>query len=302
MRKNCSWCCWSVVVCTILGTSLPLAAETVRLGDPQLTAGIPGDGPLTLDQAKQWLADPQNHEPLSVELPAGLAVGKEQIYIPEDNPLTRAKIELGRQLYFDKRLSQDASVSCADCHHPDFGYAFNTQFGVGVRGQVGNRNSPVAFNRILSREQFWDGRAATLEEQAIGPIANAVEMSNTHDVAVQFLKENAVYREQFAQIFGRPPHIDDVGRAIASFERTLVTGDSAYDLNEPVARMEKLILSEFDTVEEAEEEEPELYERYVGAERGRGSKADERIRQAWSTALLRREGELRGLPCGCQFR
>ncbi|MFN9913480.1 MAG: cytochrome-c peroxidase, partial [Pirellulaceae bacterium] len=89
---------------------------------------------------------PKNHAVFEPELPANLAAGRDSVYVPSDNPMTRAKVELGRQLYFDKRLSVDATVSCADCHHPDHGYGFDTQFGVGVRGQTGNRNSPVSFN------------------------------------------------------------------------------------------------------------------------------------------------------------
>ncbi|HUG70898.1 MAG TPA: cytochrome c peroxidase, partial [Pirellulaceae bacterium] len=96
--------------------------ERVLLGSPDLTAGIPGEGPLTTEQIQTWLADSTNHATLEVELPLGLAAGASQIVIPADNPMTRAKIELGRQLYFDKRLSADNTISCADCHHPDEGY------------------------------------------------------------------------------------------------------------------------------------------------------------------------------------
>lgn len=247
----------------ISATQVPLAAETIRLGSDPVTRGIAGQGPLTLEQVTEWLTNPNNHRPLQVELPDSLAAGRDSIAIPEDNPLTRAKIELGRQLYFDQRLSSDHSVSCADCHHPSHGYAWKTQFGVGVDDQTGNRNSPVAYNRILSQAQFWDGRADSLEAQAVGPIANPIEMGNTHEAVVAMLNKNPIYRLQFEKIFGRAPHIDDVGRAIASFERTLVTGVSAYDLYEPLAKIRKLILSEFDDVEEVREEDPELYERYT---------------------------------------
>src|SRR5688572_30969977 len=139
--------------CVCLAASLTVATakdappQKVTLGDPSLTAGIPGDGPLTTQQIKKWLADPANHQPLAVELPQGLDVGRSAIAIPEDNPLTRAKIELGRQLYFDPRLSSDRTVSCASCHAPDQGYAAHTRFGIGVRGQEGGRNSPVSYNR-----------------------------------------------------------------------------------------------------------------------------------------------------------
>ncbi len=237
--------------------------ETVKLGVDDLTSGIPGDGPLKLSEVKAWLADPKNHTELTVELPKGLEAGSDAIYIPKDNPLTRAKIELGRQLYFDTRLSVDNTISCASCHHPDYGFGFDTQFGVGVRGQTGNRNSPIAYNRILSQAQFWDGRADSLEAQAVGPIANPIEMGHTHDAVVAFLGKNPIYRMEFEKIFGRPPTIDDVGKAIASFERVIVTGSSPYDLYEPVAKLEKLIAAEFDDLEQVKEEEPEMYEQYM---------------------------------------
>ena len=239
------------------------SAEKVLLGSPELTQGIPGEGPLTLEQAQRWFANPRVHEELEVELPSNLAAGKDALYIPEDNPLTLAKIELGRQLYFDRRLSKNAEVSCADCHHPDTGWTAATQFGVGVGGQTGNRNSPTSMNRILSREQFWDGRAASLEEQAVGPIANPIEMANTHDVAVQFVNGNPVYRFEFEKVFSRLPNIDDIGRAIAAFERVVVTGPSAYDANEALSRLEQAFGDYFDDPEAFQEDEPEIYEQYV---------------------------------------
>ncbi len=123
------------------------------------------------------------------------------MFVPENNPITLAKIELGRQLYFDPRLSVDSTVSCASCHDPDQGYGAATRFGVGIRGLEGGRNSPVSYNRILSKEQFWDGRAATLEDQAVGPIANSIEMGNTHEACVAFLAGNSGYKKQFEAIF-----------------------------------------------------------------------------------------------------
>jgi len=130
------------------------AGAAVKLGSGELTAGIPGDGALSVEAIQKWLDEPKNHEVLSVQLPEGLAAGVALLNIPQDNPMTRAKIELGRQLYFDTRLSSDNTVSCASCHHPDNGYARDTQFGVGVNGQMGGRNSPTSFNRILSGAQF----------------------------------------------------------------------------------------------------------------------------------------------------
>ncbi len=240
-----------------------LAIETVQLGSPELTQGIPGDGPLTREQAAMWFSNPRVHEVLKVELPSNLAVGKDAMYIPEDSSLTLGKIELGRQLYFDRRLSKNNEVSCADCHHPDSGWTAATQFGVGVGGQTGNRNSPTSFNRILSREQFWDGRAESLEAQAVGPIANPIEMASTHDLAVQFVSNNPVYRFEFDQVFSRAPNIDDIGRALAAFERVVVTGPAAYDAYEGLRRMEQAFGDDLQDLEAFKEDEPELYSQYV---------------------------------------
>ncbi len=240
-------------------------AERVMLGSPELTQGMQGDAKLKVASIAKFLDDPKNHAPLVVSLPMGLEAGKDSIYIPQDSPLTRAKIELGRQLYFDKRLSVDSTVSCADCHHPSRGYGFDTQFGVGVQGQMGGRNSPVSFNRILSKAQFWDGRADSLEAQAVGPIANPIEMGNTHAAVVSFLAANQGYRLQFEKIFNRAPHIDDVGRAIAAFERTLVTGPSPYDLYEPVRKLIEAFPEEIADLKTLEKEDPKIFADYTKA-------------------------------------
>lgn len=213
--------------------------EPVKLGDASLTAGVPGNGPITLDQVDAWLADPKNFVELEPILPLGLSQGAAQITGLENNPLTRAKIELGRQLYFDPRLSLDSTVSCASCHDPSMGYSAHTKTGVGIKGQEGGRNSPVAYNRILSGPQFWDGRVDSLEAQAVGPIANPIEMGFTHEGVVKRLTENAVYKKQFEAIFGELT-IDRVGQAIAAFERVLVTAPSPYDFNEQMRTFEGL--------------------------------------------------------------
>ena len=216
-----------------------MAPETVLLGDPSLTAGVPGAGLITLEQIDAWLADPQNHVQLTPELPLGLATGANQITGIDSNPLTRAKIELGRQLYFDTRLSKDSTISCASCHNPAEGYAAHTQFGVGIDGQEGGRNSPVSYNRILSGPQFWDGRVDSLEAQAVGPIANPIEMGFTHEGVVERLSQIPVYKRQFDAIFGEVT-IDRVGEAIATFERAIVTGPSPWDYYEALLPFEAL--------------------------------------------------------------
>ncbi len=238
-------------------------SRQITLGDPELTAGVPGKGKLTPKQLKRWLNNARNHEPCQVALPQGLNLGKAQVYIPKDNPITRAKIELGRQLYFDRRLSSDNTVSCADCHHPNEGYARHTRFGVGVDGQQGGRNSPVSYNRLLSKAQFWDGRADSLEAQAIGPIANPIEMANTHEAAVKTIKGIAGYRAQFAKIFEDGVNIKNVGKAIATFERVIVTGPSPYDYFEPVRAMQKAFGEELENLDELKKDDPDLYKDYT---------------------------------------
>jgi cytochrome c peroxidase len=245
---------------TVLSATDVSAQETVVLGqDASLTAGIPGSGPLTDDQIKEWLDNPANHETLSVKLPLGMNLGESQIKGLEKNPLTRAKIELGRQLYFDTRLSADGTVSCASCHHPQEGYSRHTATGVGISGQKGGRNSPVSYNRILSGAQFWDGRADSLEAQAVGPIQNPIEMGYTHEACVAALAEIPGYAMQFKKIFPEGLTIDAVGKAIASFERAIVTGPSPYDYHEAYKRFASL---EKEDLEELKEDSPETFQEY----------------------------------------
>jgi len=250
-----------VAVCFV--ASLTVSAteqQTVTLGDSTLTRGIPGSGSLTMDEIGAWLDDPENHAILDVQLPLGLSLGQSQMKGLDANPMTRAKIELGRQLYFDPRLSADSTVSCASCHHPQEGFSRHTPTGVGIGGQKGGRNSPTSYNRILSDLQFWDGRAATLEEQAVGPIANPIEMGNTHDAAVATLKEIPGYVAQFEAVFpDSGVTIDNVGKAIATFERTIVTGPSQFDYAESFKRFSSM--DELD-LEDLKADAPEVFAEY----------------------------------------
>jgi cytochrome c peroxidase len=149
---------------------------------------------------------------------------------PKDNPYSQAKWELGRALYFDKRLSADGTVSCASCHMPKLAFADGMPNSVGIRGQRGNRSAPTVINRAYSLAQFWDGRAGTLEDQAKGPMANPIEMGHTHEAIVAELKGIAGYRKLFAAAFGSEEiDIDRAAKAIATFERTVLSGNSPYD-------------------------------------------------------------------------
>lgn len=161
-----------------------------------------------------------------VTVPLGLL----PVQWPADNPYSRAKWELGRALYFDPRLSADNSVSCASCHSPKNAFTDKLPNSVGIRGQHGNRSAPTVINRAYTLAQFWDGRAATLEEQAKGPMANPIEMGHTHQGIVGRLKEIPGYRAMFAKAFGSEEiDIDKAAKAIATFERTVLSGNSPFD-------------------------------------------------------------------------
>ena len=149
---------------------------------------------------------------------------------PAANPYSAAKVELGRLLYFDKRLSADNTVACASCHAPEKGFTDNQPVSSGIRGQKGGRSAPTTINRAYSLAQFWDGRAGTLEDQAKGPIENPIEMGETHANVVAKIGAIAGYRDLFQKSFGSPEvNIDKIAMAIATFERTLISGNSPYD-------------------------------------------------------------------------
>ena len=158
-------------------------------------------------------------------LPLGLDLYRP---VPEENRLTSKKIALGRRLFNDRRLSRDGSLSCAGCHDPRRAYTDGRTVAEGVGHARGDRNVPSIVNRAWGRSFFWDGRAATLEQQVVQPIVNPIELAMT-PTAVLALARSDRYRRQFAAAFGTEPTIDDVARALASYVRTIVTGDSPYD-------------------------------------------------------------------------
>jgi cytochrome c peroxidase len=151
------------------------------------------------------------------------------IPIPADNPQTPAKIALGKQLYFDKRLSSDSTVNCATCHEASHYWADTTPVSKGVGHKMGKRNSPTVLNAGYSVPQFWDGRAIHLEKQAVGPVANPLEMDLPMPKLLARLNAIPGYRKEFKAVFGTQATADNVAKAIASFERTIVNGNSPYD-------------------------------------------------------------------------
>jgi cytochrome c peroxidase len=159
------------------------------------------------------------------EVPRGLKAVKH----PAENPPSDAKLALGKQLYFDGRLSRDNTISCASCHDPQKGWSNGTPFASGVGGAVGGRSSPSVLNSAYNAFQFWDGRAGSLEEQALGPIQNPIEMAMTLDEVVARLNAIEGYRTQFQAVFGTDVTAEGIARAIAAYERTVLSGDAPYD-------------------------------------------------------------------------
>jgi cytochrome c peroxidase len=151
--------------------------------------------------------------------------------VPKDNPMTPEKVYLGRQLYMDPRLSKDGTVSCNSCHNVMASGGDNRPFSAGIKGQLGGRSAPTVWNSAFHTVQFWDGRAASLEEQAKGPLINPGEMGmDNHQAVVDRISKITGYVSQFKKVFGQNGlTIDNVAKAIAAYERTLITPNSPFD-------------------------------------------------------------------------
>jgi cytochrome c peroxidase len=149
-------------------------------------------------------------DPQAIRVPAGLDA---YLPVPGNNPLTKKSVELGRSLFFDKRLSRDGTISCATCHDPEFAFTDSRKVAVGVDGRTGDRRVPRIANRAYGKSFFWDGRTSTLEEQVILPIVNPKEMDLELDEAANRVNVDAA----------------TVQRALASYVRTILSGDSPYD-------------------------------------------------------------------------
>jgi len=161
-----------------------------------------------------------------IRVPLGLP----PLPVPADNPLTAETIALGRRLYYDKSLSIDGTVSCATCHDPNAGFAEHEAVSTGVGNKKGTRNSPTVINSAYNGLQFWDGRAPSLEKQAEAPMTNPVEMAHTLTGVVQRLQKDVNYRDEFKKAWGTDQNtIEMVTKSIASFERTVLSGNSPFD-------------------------------------------------------------------------
>lgn len=172
----------------------------------------------------------ENLSSFQIQTPRGISQDLWSYFIPSDNPMTAAKVELGRLLFFDVRLSADGTVSCASCHDPKRAFSDGRTVAEGVAGRRGVRNSPTLLNAMFSNGQFWDGRAGSLEEQAKMPLTNADEMGNPSvEAVVSRLAAIPEYARQFKEVFGGTVTIAGFAKAVAAFERTLISGDSPVD-------------------------------------------------------------------------
>ncbi|OIO70207.1 MAG: cytochrome C peroxidase [Zetaproteobacteria bacterium CG12_big_fil_rev_8_21_14_0_65_55_1124] len=150
--------------------------------------------------------------------------------IPADNPMSAGKIELGKKLYFDPALSKSGNISCNSCHNLANGGVDNQRFSIGHLWQHGGRNAPTVLNSAFWTTQFWDGRAPQLEDQAKGPPMNPVEMADDNPKQLMARLKDAGYAPLFSKVFGKNSlNYDNMAKAIAAFERTLLTPDAPFD-------------------------------------------------------------------------
>lgn len=201
---------------------LPLAGWVGRIGSPVALA--PG-----LSESPVATGLPRDSLPSTLSLkniPMGLDANRPE---PKDNPLTEAKVRLGRQLFFDSILSADGAVSCASCHDPAHGLSGKERLAKGFRGRETHRNAPSLWNRAYGTAFFWDGRETSLEAQALRPIESSTEMGGTIDEAVDRLRKDKEYPALFQEAFGDGVNADNLAKSLASFERVLLSGNSRVD-------------------------------------------------------------------------
>ena len=165
---------------------------------------------------------------LKLEVPSGF---EEMPEIPSDNPQTPEKVNLGRKLFFDPILSENGTVSCASCHQPEFGFASPDAKAIGIDGRTGKRNAPSLLNRAYGENFLWDGSAKSLEDQALTPIGNPDELGGSVEAVLKSIQANKDYVAEFKKVFGGEDSVnkENLAKAIASFERTLVGGNSLVD-------------------------------------------------------------------------
>jgi len=167
---------------------------------------------------------------VAADIPEGMGVLPTAVPVPKDNPMSESKVELGKKLYFEPALSKSGQFSCNSCHNLGTWGVDNQKFSIGHMWNRGGRNAPTSFNSAFWSKQFWDGRAPLLEDQAKGPPLNPVEMAAENEVTVIARLNEAGYAPLFSEVFGKHSlTYDNMAKAIAAFERTLITPDAPFD-------------------------------------------------------------------------
>ena len=156
-------------------------------------------------------------------------LGLRKLSVPGDNPLSPNKVELGKQLFFDTRLSSDNTVSCATCHDPAQGWSNGKRLAVGVNGETSTRSALSLVNVAYHKHLFWDGRSSNLEEQVLQPIESPTEMNLSLEELADKLNRISGYREQFQEVFGTDATPDTISKPLAAFVRTIIAGNAPYD-------------------------------------------------------------------------
>ena len=181
---------------------------------------------IALPGCKRAVSSKPIGKPVSLPVPLGLP----PVPIPAGNPVTEDAIALGKKLFYDRSLSNQDALSCASCHLPSHHFSDPRNVSLGFHHALGTRHAPTLLNAAYLPSQFWDGRASSLEEQIMGPTTNPIEMDNTAQGVVANLEKNPEYPPLFQQVFGTPDiTMARVENAVASYERTLLSGDSAFD-------------------------------------------------------------------------
>ncbi len=255
---------WMILPATLLGGVLALRADEpeleVDLPNVSLMRPFPEQVPMVFvsrgQNKAEWEKLPKffneltekatdvqtgvtaDRKVIKVKMPLGLNVAPT---VPGENPMTLAKWQLGKELYFDPILSSDGTVSCSTCHSPRDGFADASKTSKGIGGSLGGMNAPTVMNSAFNRFQFWDGRADSLEAQSQGPVQNNVEMfdskGNAWNEAIKRVRKAERYAGQFEKEFGHKATRDTAAKAIATYERTVLVGNSIQDRADVAARV-----------------------------------------------------------------
>ena len=210
----------------LIAVRVRVCAVVLMAATAAAMAGCAGDGGSQAASIPAWELD----NPITALAPPPL--GMEDFFAGAKTKPDPKRVRLGRWLFYDKRLSADNSVACATCHRPEHAFSEPLPVSTGIRGQKGKRKAPTFINQAVTLRPhfFWDGRAGSLEDQALGPIANPIEMGQTHDGMIASLSRIAGYKPYFREAFGTDAITKErVAQAIADYERTRVSGNSPYD-------------------------------------------------------------------------